>query len=295
MTSITQEPRELTGSPRPSWGAAFAAAFLGWAFASMAVGGLSIAAWELGLMGRPYGDGLRDWPYPEAGWSSLGANTIVWLWIFAATALLIRGLLADRSERPVSAAIIFIIIVATGFAPLPHGLLEPEWPVALILTAALLRLAPGAGPDPLPKRTTAKLIALGTGLLIIPAAHGLMHPLWQGSVFGFEPMPRNATHLTVRNAGFATVELESVSLQMPMPFVELVGVRVADPPPFVDRRSPSLPFELDSRSEAFLELQLRQRGCGTGGPVRGQARLRYEVFGVRRTEALPIEIPIRRC
>jgi hypothetical protein len=295
MTSIAHEPRELTGSPRPSWRAVFVAAFLGWAFANIAVGGLAIAATELGLLGRPYGDGLRDWPYPEAGWTSLAANTIVWLWIFAATALLIRGLLADRSERPVSAVIVFVIIVVTGFAPLlPHGLLDPDWPFAFILTAAFLRFAPGASPDPLPKRTTAKLSAFGTALLIIPAAHGLLHPLWQGSIYTLDPNP-NATHLTVENTGFARVELESVSLEMPTPFVKLVGVRVPDPPPFGDRRWTRLPLDLEGRSEAFLQLQLRQRSCGFGGPVRGQARLRFEVFGIRRTEALPVEVPIRRC
>jgi hypothetical protein len=294
MTSVAHESRELTRSPRPSWRAAFVATFLGWALAGIAVGALYAVAWELGLVGRPFGSGLRDWPYPEAGWSSLVANVVVWLWILAATALLIRGLLADRSERPLSAATVFVVLLATGFAPVPHGLLDPSWLVGLIITAALLRLAPGAGPDPLRKRTTAKFIAVGTALLVIPAGHGLLQPLWPGSVLGYEGSPDTAV-LSLRNAGFADVALESVSLRMPVPFVELVGVQASDAPPFGGGTSRGLPLELGSRSETFLRLRLRQLGCGEGTPFRGEALVRYRVYGLRRTGALPVEIPLRPC
>jgi hypothetical protein len=294
MTSLAHEGRDFARSPRLGWGAALTAAFLGWVLAGFAVALLGIVAWELGLVGRSSGSAIRDWPYPEAGWPSLLANTIVWLWIFAATALLVRGLLADRSERPVSAATVFVILLATGFAPVPHGLLELPWLVGLILTAALLRLAPGAGPDPLPKRTTAKLIAVATSLLLIPAAHGLLHPLWPGSSIIGEG-PSTAT-FSLRNAGFAKVELEAVSLQTQIPFVELIGVRVDDQPPFLLRpASFGLPFELASRSEAFVQLQLRHRGCGEGRLPGSKAKLRYRVYGVRRTETLPVSIASRSC
>lgn len=294
MTSVAHESRELTRSPLPSWRAAFVAAFLGWALAGIAVGALYAVAWELGLVGRPSGGGLRDWPYPEAGWGSLLANAIVWIWIFALTALLIRGLFADRIQRPVSAATIFVILLATGLAPaVPRGLLESPWPVALIFTAALLRLAPESGPAPLSKRTTAKLLAIGTGLLLIPAAHGLLHPLWLSPSF-VEPMPPRSATFSVRNSAFAKVELEAVSLRTPVPLVELVDVRVDDWPPFANVAPRGLPFEIEPRSEAYIELRLRHLGCGTGA-LPAKARLRYRVFGLARSQDVPVRITPRRC
>jgi hypothetical protein len=295
VTSIAhQSGTQAARSPLPSWRAALTAAFLGWFLAWFAVGALAAVAWELGLVARPSGGGLRDWPYPEAGWQSVVANSIVWFSILAATALLVRGLLADRVERPVSAAVVFLILLATGFAPfLPHGLLNLPWLVGLIVTAALLRLAPGAGPAPLPKRTTAKLTAVGAALLVIPAAHGILHPLWPSPSF-LEPMPTPSATFWLRNAGFAAVELESVSLRTPVPLLQLADVRVDDFPP-VGRSSRGLPFELEARSEAFVQLRLRHPGCGTGPPLRGQALLRYRVYGLRRTETLPVPVLPRRC
>jgi hypothetical protein len=294
MTSVAHEGgRDAARSPLPSWGAAFAAAFVGWALASFTLVAVFAAAWELGLAGRPSGGGLRDWPYPDAGWGSLLANAIVWIWIFALTALLIRGLFADRIQRPVSAATIFVILVATGFAPaVPRGVLESPWPIALIFTAALLRLAPESGPAPLSKRTTAKLLAIGTGLLLIPAAHGLLHPLWPSPSF-VEPMPPRSATFSLRNAAFAKVEVEAVSLRTPVPVVELVDVRVDDWPPFAKVAPRGLPFEIEPRSEAYIELRLRQLGCGTGAPAK--ARLRYRVFGLARSQDVPVRITPRRC
>jgi hypothetical protein len=293
MTSVAHETgTRFARSPLPSWGAALAAAFLGWVIASFLVGALGLVAMELGFLGRSSGSGLRSWPYPEAGWASVAANSVVWLWIFAATALLIRGLFADRSGRPISSVVVFSVLLVTGFAPLvPRGLLSLSWPLALLATAALLRLVSGYGPAPLPKRTTAKLMAAGTALLVIPAVHAMTHPLWPGNSF-FGQTPETTT-FSLRNAGLATLELESVSLRMPVPLTELRGVRVSEEPPFPDARQ-GLPLELEPRSEGYVVLRLQPRGCGAG-PVRGRAMFRYDVLGRTRVETLPVEIVPRRC
>lgn len=292
MSSVAHETGTRSARPPlPSWGAALVGAVLGWACASILAGGLAVGAMALGFLGRTSGSGLRNWPYPDAGWASIAANGVVWLWIFAATALLIRGLFADRSGRPVSSTVVFLILLATGFAPfVPRGLLDLPGPLALVATAALLRLAADFGPAPLPKRTTMKLMVVGTALLAIPALHAITHPLWPGSSF-FSQTPKTTT-FSLKNAGLATLELKSVSLQMPVPLAELRSVRVSEQP-FAEQGR-ALPFELEPRSEAFVHLRLQPTGCGQG-PLRGQARLEYRVFGRTRVETLPVELVKRRC
>jgi hypothetical protein len=292
MSSVAQELQPAR-PPLPSWGTALGAALLGWVIAGCFVLVPTLVADWIGLVGRPAGDGLRDWPYPDAGWYSLVANSIVWLVILAATALPVRGMLADRVDRPVSAVVVFPVLAITGFAPLlPRGLLDLPWPIALLVAAALLRLIPGFGPAPLPKRTTAKLIAVGAALLLVPLAHGILHPLWPGSSY-FSQTPKTAM-FSLQNAGLATLELESLSLRMPVPLAELRGVHIGRQPPFPDTAMQGLPFELPPRKEAFVRLDLRPLGCGSG-PLRAEATYRFRVLGRTRVEILPIELVKRPC
>lgn len=119
MSSVAQEaPPNFAPPALPSWGTAATAAFLGWTISAFSVGAVGLAANALGLLGRVEGTGLRDWPFPAAGWESTAANTLVWLWILALTALLVRGMLADRVGRPVSALAICAVLAITGFVPL---------------------------------------------------------------------------------------------------------------------------------------------------------------------------------
>lgn len=131
------------------------------------------AASQLGLVERPRGSGLRDWPYPEAGHGSLTANVVVWLSILVLTAFLIRGLLADLMQWPVSTLPIFVVLAITGFAPfIPRGLLDVPWAIGLLATSALLRLAPDCSPPATPMRATAVLLAAGTLVLCASRACG---------------------------------------------------------------------------------------------------------------------------
>ncbi len=303
MSSVAHGARlPVVRPPLPSWRAALTAVFMGWFFAFIAVAVVGLAASQVGLIERPHGGGLRDLPYPEAGRASFVANAVVWLWILALTALLIRGLLADRAPRPVSAFAIFVILAFSGFAPLlPRGLLDLPWLVALLATAALLRLAPAFSPPTIPKRATAVFLAAGALLLAVPALHAVRHPLWLGSSVFSDPPERQTATISLRNAGFADVELEAVSLRMLPPFellpVELVDVRVDKHPPLAPGgpfESPRLPFTLGGRSEAFVQLHLRRMGCGSG-PLKSEATVRYRVRGDLRVEALPVSITLRAC
>jgi hypothetical protein len=294
VTSVAHETPRLARTPLPSWRAALVSALFGWFFASCFFGLLAIIALELGFLGRTSGSGLRGWPYPEAGWASVLANSVVWFLIFALTALLIRGFLADRSGRPISSAMVFPVLLVTGFAPaVPRGLLSLPWPVALLAAAALLRLVSGFGPAPLPKRTTAKLIAAGAAFLAIPAFHATTHPLWPGNAF-FEEKPEKVI-LSLRNAGLATLELKSLSLRMPtVPAApaELRSVRLSEEPPW--EATQGFPFRLEPRSESYVQLNLRPLGCGVG-QARASATFTYEVLGRTRSETLLVDIPRRAC
>ena len=282
----------------PSWRSAMIAGVLGWFIAQFTLGAVMLVASQLGLVQRPQGSALSDWPYPDAGWSSVAANTVVWVWIIALTALLIRGLLADRIGRPISAVTIFGVLTITGFAPLiPRGLFDLPWLVALVGTAALLRLEPYVQIPVWPKRATAKALAVGVLFLAIPAIHGVLHPLWSDPSSIGAPVSRNLPTVPVENAGFADVELESVALRSPVPIAELVDVRVDEHPPFHPDgpfASPGLPYRLEGRDHAFLQLRLRHRGCGAGA-VLAEAVVRYRLRGDVRTQALPVKLTPRPC
>jgi hypothetical protein len=298
-------------APRPSWGDAFAAAILGWVIASVLLLVPVLLALWLGLAGRSGtvglgGGGLRDWPYPRNGDLSLAANLVVWGAIFALTALLVRGMLADR-VGPVSAVPIFAVLAVTGFAPfVPHGLLQMPLPVAFVLSAWLIRVVVATTPiRPLPKQVTARLIAVSALLLAVPAWYGLTHPLWLGSLVAYESDPPARSALghhtfSLKNAGFADARVEGVALRADVPVVELVGVR-ADREPPLPPGSPALaltdaappPFTIPGRGESFVQLLLRGRGCG--GPVRATAVVRYSLLGSPRVAAVPLRLPVRAC
>jgi hypothetical protein len=299
MSSVAHGARlpVIRRSP-PGWRATFLAAVLGWLFAQIAVGVAWAAAWGLGIARKPQGSGLSDWPYPDAGWWSLAANTVVWVWIFALTALLIRGVLSDRIGRPISAFTIFCALTITGFAPfIPRGLLDLSWPAALLGTALLLRLEPYVEIPVWRKRTTVKALAVGAALLVIPAVHSTLHPLWSDPISIAQPQSKNLATVPVENAGFADVELRSVVLRTPVPIAELVDVRADGHPPFSPGgpfASPRLPYTVGGGDHAFIQLRLRHRGCGTGS-IAASAVVRYRLRGNLRSQALPVKLTPRPC
>jgi hypothetical protein len=307
MSSVAHEARlPDVRPPLPGWGAAFTAAFLGWCLTFFSVLAVGLVAELFGLLGHLQGGGLRDWPYPDSGWASLTANAVAWVWILALTALVVRGLLADRSPRPISAVPVFVILAATGFAPgLPRGLVELPWPIALVVSAALLRFTPAFSPPTLTKRRTTALLAGGALFLIVPAAHGFLHPVWPGSFsvgesIGSPPPRGNTTTFSVRNEGFQPVELDQILLRSTLPFValELKDVRVDRQPPFERAspfgQSPGLPYTLEGRSEAFIQLSLKDVPCGSSS-LPSKAIISYSAHGAGRATAVPVAINLRPC
>jgi hypothetical protein len=269
------------------------AAFLGWAIALCFLGALVVLVEALGLLGRVEGTGLRDWPFPAAGWAGIAANAVVWLWILALTALFVRGMLADRVGRPVSALPIFAVLVITGFAPLvPRGLFDVPWPVAFLGTAALLRYVPELRAPVLSKRQTARVLAIGALFLAVPAVHAMRHPLWLGSS-ELSSSPGEAT-LSLENTGFADVKLERVSLRSPGMALPVQDVRV-DRLPSVgpgERFDSGLPFTIEPRSQAFVQLRHHGLGCGV---MPATASVRYRLNGAARTISLPLSIAGRQA
>jgi hypothetical protein len=299
MNAVTHGARlpVIRHSP-PSWRDTLIAAFLGWLFAQIGVVAILLAASAIGFVRRPQGSGLSDWPYPDAGWWSVAANAVVWIWILALTALLTRGLLADRIRRPISAITIFCALTITGFAPfIPRGLLDLPWLAAFLGTALLLRLEPYVDIPVWSKRMTVKALAVGVVFLVIPAVHSVLHPLWSDPLSVSQPDNRNLATVPLENAGFTDVELESVALHPSVPIAKLVDVRVDEHPPFNPHGpfpSPHLPYTLEGQDHAFLQLRLRHRGCGTG-PIAASAVVRYRLHGDLRSQALPVEITPRPC
>jgi hypothetical protein len=303
----------LPRAPWPTWGAAFAAAFLGWLVSAVAVGLVTVLTYAAGLHGASsgavHGGGIRDWPHPQTGVGSTVTNAIVWLAILTLTALLIRGALADRTRKPISAFAIFAVLIVTGFAPfIPRGLLDLPWLFSFVLTAALLRLTAGTL-TPLPKRATARLLLAGAPLLVVPVVYGAVHPLWFDQVVGQDvhpPPPRSspaAFTFGVRNTGHADVELQSVAFASPGSDVRVVDVRVDRTPPgpsgtpFDD--APRPPYVVDGRATAFVQLRLQPVGCPQSSarrvPVRGEGVIRYRLGGRAHTAKLPLELPAPHC
>ena len=273
-------------TPQPSFGDAFCATLLGFVIASVLVIAPVLVAHWLGLAGdRFVGLGQDEvsplsWPYERNGAFSVVANLVVWIEVLAFTALLVRGMLADR-VGPLSAVPIFVVLAVTGFAPLlPHGLLMMPGIIALLASAWLIQVAVATTPiRPLPKRTTARLMALFAALLAIPAAYGAAHPLGMGSQFG----PQSPKELTfgLRNQGFADMRVTDISLDTP-----IHGLSVAREP---------LPFALDGRHERVVRLGLHQAGCGSGGPLPAHAIVRYSLLGSDFTARIPVEVPLKPC
>jgi hypothetical protein len=312
VRSVSSVAHELPAGrpPLPSWGAAIASAFFGAFLAYFCLGVVALAGAKLGLLSldiaRPVRDGLRDWPYPEAGRLSLAANAVVWVWVLALTALVVARLLARSVRRPVSAVMVFGVLAVTGFAPfLPRGLLDPPWLVALLLTArpaaARLRLRAAV----VPRRVTVAAFAVGVVLLAIPVLHALRHPLWPTVDYVRNQPAKNAVTLSLRNMGSADVELEAVSLRtpawVPRP-VEVVDVRADDSPPLgpdppippiaAQFESPRLPFTAEGGTYVYVQLRLEPRGCGTG-TLPATADIAYRVRGAKHVQTFAVPITLR--
>jgi hypothetical protein len=118
---------------------------------------------------------------------------------------------------------------------------------------------------------------------------------WLGSDVVFGPPQTGTVKFSVRNSGFGEVELRSVALQptdssgSPRGIVELTDVRVGKNPSFAASRlceSAQLPFSLEGRSNAFVELRLKPLGCGTR-PLASEVTLNFRCAGIGGSSGSP--------
>jgi hypothetical protein len=297
MSSVAHEGRlPVLRPPPPTWWAVLVAVLLGALVAPLVLVPAVIAGAEVGLVGHVSGSGVRDWPYPATGLTSLAANAVVWAWILGLTALFIRGFLADRVDRPVSGVAVLAIVGVTGVAAVPRGLLDLPFPLALLAAAALLRLSPVFRLPVLPKRVVVRLFAVGAVALVIPVLHGLTHPLWPGLNGRFERPKVGYATFDVENVGHSKVVLESVALRSQLQLIELVAIRADKYPPSPGGpfESPRLPYTADGKSTTFIQLRVREHGCGTG-VIPAEASIRYRVRGAAHDVQVPVSFAVRRC
>jgi hypothetical protein len=284
VTTVAHEARPEFVPPKPSFGDALYATLLGFVVANLVVVVPVVVATWLGLAGRELvgfgGEGLRNWPYQRNGTFSLVANGVVWFDLLAFTALVVRGVLADR-VGPLSAVPIFVVLAVTGFAPLlPHGFLHAPGVVDLLLSAWLVQITVATtAVRPLSKQATTKVIAVFVMLLTIPAAYGASHPVRPGSTRG--PFSANELQFGVDNDSFTDVRVTQISLD-----TDVEGIRVVGAP---------TPFTLAARHERLVRLRVDQTACGTGGPLRGDALVRYRLLGSDNVARIPVDVPISAC
>lgn len=91
--------------------------------------------------------------------------------------------------------------------------------------------------------------------------------------------------------------MNDVSLAPEVPVTELVGVRAGrmppEPPGSPVAASPRPPFTIPPRDEMFVQLRLRERGCG--GPVPATAIVRYELLGAEHVAGIPMRVRVSAC
>ncbi len=255
-------------SNEPGWLVTAWLMFIGWLIAALALGGLYVAGWYLGVIGRNesaghgLGHAINDWPFASNGTWSLLADISVYglaLWV---TTIAIAWQLRGPFER-VSEERLLVVLLLTGGAPLvtthksaPLFFLIAIWAVRVWVLKAELRV---------PRRP---LLATGVVLVLTIASYGLLHPVWLESASAVVSQPkakRPTVMLLLRNASHANMTLERV---------EVLG--------FTDVRSgwpfqgtTRLPLKLAGGKTATLTTHMRSGTCGNGLYV----RVRYRVFG----------------
>src|SRR5690349_4877899 len=99
---------------RPTFWTVFWAVLWGYVAAYLTLGVLALGLTALGLLPRLF---WRPGPFPVTGAWSLDADLVAAVAIVLVAAWWIRRLVADKTEMPVSFAVVAVVVAATGFAP----------------------------------------------------------------------------------------------------------------------------------------------------------------------------------
>jgi hypothetical protein len=282
MTSVAYPARPT----EPGWWATAWLMFLGWLTAALVLGGLYIAGWLIGVIGRNGysgpglgGHAINDWPFASNGTWSLLADVSVFALALGVTTVAIawqlRGPFATVSENR-----LMVVLLFTGGAPF----ITPKEGAPLLFLIAVWAVRAWVVKDEL-RFPRHPLLAIGLLLVLTIASYGLFHPLWVESASATFSQPREKRQtvmLVVHNASRASMKIERVSAGG-----------------FTDARAgwpwedaTQLPLRIAGGQTAALTLKMQPGTCGNGLT----AHLRYRLLGQTLHEPLRVTVPdFRSC
>ena len=317
MSPVLTAPEQAPPAPpppRPGFFAVAWATFLGYALTVLLAIPLIFLAAQAGLDLMDRSDSIeRGAFYRYDGWS-WAAEACLGLLAVAVTAAIVGSLLRSRTAWEVPYGWTFLILFATGYAPVLA--LTPLYGatgiVSLALAAILLRWrARPSGAEPLTplgevprrfRRPVAITVAVAGPLMAAYVlGYAATHPLRfdaqlhtsEKRVFGHEPGKFVRYTFRLDNVGNATVTDLAVVRSEGSPALQLdrAGV-LADQWGFRERRplKPLAGTELeDGEYDDYLTLQLRQgTSCPTAVGRLDAIWIRYTVLGMEHEQRVPL-------
>lgn len=277
MTSIAYRAEP----PRPGWTLAIGSLLVGWILAGAAASLLYVAARLAGAIGQTSalrgssyaGSGLavNEWPYPENGWWSLLANLAVVGLVLVLTTKATSWWMRRSCDR-VSDERLSLVLLLTGWLPLRFGGPAGGF-FGFVVAVVLVRCWVAGAEYRLPRRTAAAIVgALGAFALV----YGLLHPLWAVDVIPPGAAHPRTTTIVMHNAARVPVRVDGL----------IVG------PPLGRLEGAARPVSFPARSDHLLVQHLPRGGCGR---VVVEAHVRYHVFGLPSTQAVPALVSLGRC
>ena len=173
VSGFAMEARAQPAGPT-FWQVLWAVLF-GYVGAALTLGLVAVGLAALGLLPQPF---RRPGPFAVDGPWSLDAGLVVALTIVLVAAWWIHGMVADKTDLPVSFGVVALLVAGTGFAP--YLALRPvalTGVVALPVTTWLVRRYAVGTVLPLPRpsrRVWAGVAAVG---LLVFASYSVFHPL----------------------------------------------------------------------------------------------------------------------
>jgi len=267
--------------PRPGWTLAIGSLLVGWILAGAAASLLYVAARLVGAIGQSSalrgssyaGSGLavNEWPYPQNGWWSLLANLAVVGLVLVLTTKATSWWMRRSYDR-VSDERLSLALLLTGWLPLRFGGPAGGF-FGFVVAVVLVRYWVAGAEYRLPRRTAAAMVgALGAFVLV----YGLLHPLWAVDVIPPGAAHPRTTMIVMHNVARVPVRVDGLTVSPPLGRLE----------------GAARPVSFPARSDHLLVQHLPRGGCGR---VVVEARVRYHVFGLPSSQAVPALVSLGRC
>ena len=261
--------------PLPGWARTVWVLVTGWIAGAVVVGALYVAAVLAGAIGSNGSFAkpgvLNQWPYPDNGWWSLGANLsailLVVLIATVATAWAMRGTFARFSETH-----LLLVLLFTGWLPFVAAG-PPGGTFGFLLAVVLVRVWVARTDDHLPRRAA---LACSAVLVTVVASYGLLHPLWSTDAFASGTPSRSKLLIAVHNSARVPVTVE----------------RLDGGPLFVSAASPR-GVRISAGADSLFALKWAPHACAN---VLTELRIRYRILGITFSEPLRARPSrVRRC